>query len=142
MKKYLLFALMAGLLCSCNNNEPTSKYVGVWELIGEGGVDLFVISADSIKAVSCYNGSESYQSHYEMISSGVAKLERCWLEDMAKSHDLSQGDWNPEQYFFDEVQMYIDKDGYLNIDPYDIPDYLSQKVPNYSRLKLKRLEKH
>ena len=142
MKKYLLFALMAGLLCSCNNNEPTSKYVGVWEPIGEGGADLFVISADSIKAVSCYNGSESYQSHYEMISNGVAKLERCWLEDMAKNHDLSQGDWNPEQYFFDEAQMYIDKDGYLNIDPYDIPDYLSQKVPNYSRLKLKRYEKN
>ena len=59
MKKFLLFALMAGLLCSCNNNEATRKFVGVWELIGEGSADLFVISADSIKAVSCYNGSES-----------------------------------------------------------------------------------
>ena len=127
MKKYLLFAIMAVVLGACNNNAPTSKYVGIWEPATNLVYDKFIISADSIKAVQSGTGLEHFQAHYKILRDGVAELERCWLEDMAKNHDLSQGDWNPEQYFFDEVQMYI-------------PDYLSQKVPNYSRLKLKRYE--
>lgn len=77
MKKFLFFALMAGLLCSCNNNEPTSKFVGVWEPATNLVYDKFIISADSIKAVQSGTGLEHFQAHYKILRDGVAELERC-----------------------------------------------------------------
>ena len=135
MRKSIVFALIAVIFIACNGNDPTIKYVGAWEVVE--GEDTFIITKDSIKAIQNGTGLEHYQSHYTIIRNGVAELERCWMEEEAKNHEPSEY-WHPELYFFDEVQIYFDKDGFLIIDPFDIPDYLSNKFPNYSRLILKR----
>ena len=137
--KYLFLAILAVILVGCDANIPTKKYVGTWEPVGYEGCDVFVITTDSIKAIQCTSKEEHYQSHYKMLRKDVAELERCWLEN----HDYSGSDFNPEQFFFAEVKMYIDKEGHLIIKPFD---YLGGeydmsngvRYPDYGTLKLRK----
>ena len=138
--KFFLFAMVAVFFAACNSNEPTRKFVGTWDPVPYEGYDLFVITADSIKAIDCDTKEEHYQCHYKMLRDNVAKLERCWLIEESKNHDSSDSDWQPEQYFYAEVKMYIDKNGYLIIKPFNPGSVLSQTSPNYAELKLKRHE--
>ena len=62
----------------------------------------------------------------------MAELERCWLKNYPES------DFHSEQFLYAEVEMYIDKEGYLIIKPFDIIGELSEIYPNYSNLKLKK----
>ena len=136
----ILFAAVVAMCVACNSNEPEKAFVGVWSPCGYEMYDKFVITSDSIKAIGCEDSQEHYQAHYKMLRDSVALLERCWMEVKWQGFDSSNSDWHPEEYFFAEVKMYIDKDGYLIIRPFDLEDYLSQKYPNYSELKLRRYE--
>lgn len=133
MKKiFILLTLIAAIFAACNSNEPEKKFVGTWDPVGSD-CDVFVITSDSIKAIQNETGLEHYQAHYKMLRDSVAELERCWL---GENH--SGLDFHPEDYFVAEVKMYIDKDGYLIIQPFDTGSPLSQQYPNYAWLKLKK----
>lgn len=137
MKKILLFAMLF-LLAACNSNEPNKAFIGKWEPVGYEEYDVFVITSDSIKAINCDTKEEHYQCHYKILHDSIAELERCWLEKLAEDKDTTQSDFNPEQFYIAEVQMYLDKEGYLVIHPFDIVGELSQIVPNYTFLKLRK----
>ena len=145
MKKIYLFAIMAIALMACNPNEPenTKKtneaFIGTWEPVGYEEYDVFVITADSIKAVKCDSTAEEHlQCYYEILNDSVVKLERYWLEEKTKDYDWTNSDFHPEKYYVEEVAMYLDKDGYLIIYPFDIIGELAEVSPNYTHLKLKR----
>jgi hypothetical protein len=131
--KLFCLAIIATAFVACSSNEPNSAFIGAWDPVGYEGVDIFYVSSDSIKAVQCSDGLVHYQSHYKMLTDKTAELERCWLP----SNHEEGSDWNPELYRFAEVSMYIDKDGYLIIEPFDIVGVLAEIYPNYSNLKLK-----
>ena len=133
MKKIIFFAIMSLLLVACNKNEPQKVHIGVWEPV-DSGVDLFVITADSIKAIQIDTKAEHYQCHYRIINDSVAELERSWLKEYL---NLPPSDFHPEQYLHEEVKMYFDKEGYLIINPF-WGGVLEQIYPNYAILKLKR----
>ena len=136
MKKCILFAFLAMWLAACNVSEPNKAFVGIWEP-GETYVDLFVISSDSIKAIHCNDGRESFQSHYKMVADSIAKLERCWLKIMQEqNHEFEFED----SQLTENVYMYFDEEGYLIIPNYDCTATLNHASPNYSNLKLKRHE--
>ena len=137
MKKILLFAMLF-LLAACNSNEPNKAFIGKWDPVGYEGVDVFVITSDSIKAIQCDTKEEHYQCHYKILHDSIAELERCWLKETTQGINSSQSDLNPEQFYIAEVQMYLDKEGYLVIHPFDIVGELSQIVPNYTFLKLRK----
>ncbi len=133
--KLFLFAVMALVLASCeSNNSPTKKFVGTWEPVKFEDCDLFVITSDSIKAIKLDTQEEHYQCHYKMLTDSTAELERTWL----KSYDTSDiRDFHPEQFIYEDVKMYIDKDGYLIIDPF-WGGVLENIYPNYASLKLRK----
>ena len=138
MKKLFLFTIVAMLFAACTS-EPTRKFIGVWEPVGYEKYDRFVISSDTIKAVQCETGLEHLQTHYKILRDSVVELERCWLEEKAKGWDTTHSDFHPEEFFFEEVEMYIDKDGFLNIKPFGFYGPLEQASPLYPWLKLRRL---
>ena len=121
--KLFLLSLMAIMLAACNTNEPTKKYVGVWEPVRYEDCDIFVITSDSIKAVQNETGLEHYQTHYEVLNDSVARLERSRTG---------------ASVVFEEVAMYIDKEGYLIIRPFTTGSPLSLEYPNYAWLKLRK----
>ena len=135
MKKLFLFAIMAIVLVSCNRNEPSQTYEGVWEpvlLQDSDKFDLFTITSDSIKAFNFQLGIEYYQCHYRFIRNGIIELERCW----------AMRDNYPEAFWKEEVPMYFDEEGYLIIERFDPSVELHQNYPNYANLKLKRYEEN
>ena len=121
--KLFIIGLMGILLIACNTVEPTKKYVGVWEPVGYEDCDMFVITPDSIKAVQNETRIEHYQTHYEILNDSVARLERSR---------------SGSSVVFEEVAMYIDKEGYLIIRPFTTGSPLSEEYPNYAWLKLKK----
>ena len=121
--KLFLLSLMAIMLAACNTNEPTKKYVGVWEPVRYEDCDIFVITSDSIKAVQNETRLEHYQTHYEVLNDSVARLERSRTG---------------ASVVFEEVAMYIDKEGYLIIRPFTTGNPLSLEYPNYAWLKLRK----
>ena len=129
-------------LVACSNNEPKRAFEGTWEPVGYEECDVFVVTTDSIKAVSCDTHEDHYQCYYHMVRDSVAQLERTWLIEAQRRSDSLQGDWDVRRHFYAEVQMYLDKEGYLIIHPYDYHSEwdLSQVVyyPDYRKLKLKR----
>ena len=138
MKKLCILAVTAVLLVACETNHPSKAFIGTWEPVGYEEYDIFIITSDSIKAIQCDTKKEHYQSHYKILRDSVAELERCWLKETTQGINSSQSDLNSEQFYIAEVQMYLDKEGYLVIHPFDIVGELSQIVPNYTFLKLRK----
>ena len=64
-----------------------------------------------------------YQTHYEVLNDSVARLERSRTG---------------ASVVFEEVAMYIDKEGYLIIRPFTTGSPLSLEYPNYAWLKLRK----
>ena len=138
MKKILLFAMLF-LLAACNSNEPNKAFIGKWEPVRYEEYDVFVITSDSIKAINCDTKEEHYQCHYKILHDSIAELERCWLEKLAEGRDTTiQKDYHPELYFVEEVEMYIDDQGYLIIRPFTPDSPIDNGCPNYAWLTLKK----
>ena len=140
VSRIILCVVVLAFFAECKINEPKKAFAGVWSPVRYETVDKFVITSDSIKAIHCEDGQEHYQTYYKVLRDSVVLLERCWLEARWQGYDSTHLDWHPEEYFFTEAQMYIDKNGYLIIRPFDIESPLSQVSPNYADLKLKKMK--
>lgn len=136
MKMQLLLFIAAWLFAACDNIEPNKAFVGVWEPVGYEDCDQFVITSDSIKAITCDTKQEHYQCHYKKLAGKRYEIERCWLNDLYKT-----GDYKEDPYYIGEVQMYIDREKYLIIRDFlpETESALSQNYPNYKHLKLRKL---
>ena len=133
--KLFIYAAIAVILSSCNLNEPTKAFEGVWEPVLIEGVevpDLFIISSDSIKAYNFQLEREYYQCNYKVIKRNLIELERCWAENSGR----------PESFLKAKVPMYIDKQGHLIIEDFDPSIELQQNYPNYANLKLQKHEEN
>ena len=127
--KLFLLSVFTIALMACERNNPSQAFVGTWEPVGYEECDIFVITSDSIKAITCDTKEEHLQSHYTMLNDSIAKLERTWLMSPDISSDL----------FYAEVPMYIDNEGYLIIKNFHIVGELFHVYPNYTHLKLRKV---
>jgi len=123
MKKVYLCLVIAVLgLAACGTNEPIKVFEGVWDPVGYEEVDQFFITSDSIKAININTGKTHHQCYYKVLRDSVAELKRSW--------------WEPETAV--EVQMYINKEGILFINPFGTEGELAEIYPNYTILRLRK----